>query len=43
MTTLLGGQAILEDLGIKLENVTLDMLGLANQVHRWLQGCVRDV
>ncbi|WP_456397049.1 chaperonin GroEL [Desulfurobacterium sp.] len=29
---LTGGQAILEDLGIKLENVTLDMLGQADKV-----------
>ena len=46
---LTGGQVISEDLGIKLENVTLDMLGKAKRVlitkeettdHRWgrLQG-----
>jgi len=29
---LTGGQAILEDLGIKLENVTIDMLGQADKV-----------
>ncbi len=30
---LTGGQVISEDLGIKLENVTLDMLGTAKRVH----------
>ena len=29
---LTGGQVISEDLGIKLENVTLDMLGTAKKV-----------
>ena len=29
---LTGGQVISEDLGIKLENVTLDMLGTAKEV-----------
>ena len=32
MATLTGGQVISEDLGIKLENVTLDMLGSAKKV-----------
>ncbi len=32
IATLTGGQLISEDLGIKLENVTLDMLGLAKKV-----------
>src|SRR5205807_8516217 len=32
IATLTGGQAISEDLGIKLENVTLDMLGRAKKV-----------
>src|ERR1700726_1016185 len=33
IATLTGGQLISEDLGIKLENVTLDMLGRAKRVH----------
>jgi chaperonin GroEL len=33
MAVLTGGQVISEDLGIKLENVTLDMLGKAKRVH----------
>src|ERR1700730_2743010 len=33
MAILTGGQVISEDLGIKLENVTLDMLGRAKRVH----------
>ena len=33
IATLSGGQLISEDLGIKLENVTLDMLGRAKKVH----------
>jgi chaperonin GroEL len=33
IATLTGGQVISEDLGIKLENVTLDMLGKAKRVH----------
>src|SRR3984957_10319852 len=33
MAILTGGQSISEDLGIKLENVTLDMLGTAKKVH----------
>jgi chaperonin GroEL len=33
IATLAGGQLISEDLGIKLENVTLDMLGRAKRVH----------
>src|SRR5207302_3421335 len=32
IATLTGGQVISEDLGIKLENVTLDMLGSAKKV-----------
>ena len=32
IATLTGGQVISEDLGIKLENVTLDMLGRAKRV-----------
>jgi chaperonin GroEL len=32
IATLTGGQMISEDLGIKLENVTLDMLGRAKKV-----------
>src|SRR5204862_3960153 len=32
IATLTGGQVISEDLGIKLENVTLDMLGSAKRV-----------
>src|SRR3546814_20748724 len=32
MAILTGGQVISEDLGIKLENVTLDMLGRAKKV-----------
>jgi chaperonin GroEL len=32
IATLIGGQVISEDLGIKLENVTLDMLGRAKKV-----------
>src|SRR6201999_4414223 len=32
IATLTGGQMIAEDLGIKLENVTLDMLGRAKKV-----------
>src|SRR4029078_8515453 len=32
IATLAGGQVMSEDLGIKLENVTLDMLGRANRV-----------
>src|SRR5207247_6346975 len=32
IATLAGGQVISEDLGIKLENVTLDMLGRAKRV-----------
>src|SRR3546814_15499106 len=32
MATLTGGQVISEDLGIKLESVTLDMLGQAKKV-----------
>ena len=32
MATLTGGQVISEDLGIKLENVALDMLGSAKKV-----------
>src|SRR6202040_2452728 len=32
LATLTGGQVISEDLGIKLENVTLDMLGKAKKV-----------
>jgi chaperonin GroEL len=34
IATLTAGQVISEDLGIKLENVTLDMLGRAH-VHTW--------
>ncbi|MDH3596747.1 MAG: chaperonin GroEL, partial [Rhodospirillales bacterium] len=33
IATLSGGQMVSEDLGIKLENVTLDMLGRAKRVH----------
>ena len=33
IATLTGGQVISEDLGIKLESVTLDMLGKAKKVH----------
>src|SRR6266436_1181389 len=33
IASLTGGQVISEDLGIKLENVTLDMLGTAKKVH----------
>jgi len=33
LAILTGGQVISEDLGIKLENVTLDMLGTAKRVH----------
>src|SRR5881392_2826745 len=33
IAVLAGGQVISEDLGIKLENVTLDMLGRAKRVH----------
>src|SRR5206468_13007263 len=33
IATLAGGQMISEDLGIKLENVTLDMLGRSKRVH----------
>ena len=33
LAILTGGQVISEDLGIKLENVTLDMLGRAKRVH----------
>src|SRR3982075_3825550 len=33
IATVSGGQLISEDLGIKLENVTLDMLGRAKRVH----------
>src|SRR5216684_2979673 len=33
IATVTGGQLISEDLGIKLENVTLDMLGRAKRVH----------
>ena len=33
IVTVTGGQLISEDLGIKLENVTLDMLGRAKRVH----------
>jgi len=33
MAVLTGGRVISEDLGIKLENVTLDMLGQAGKVH----------
>jgi chaperonin GroEL len=33
MAVLTGGQVISEDLGIKLENVTLDMLGTCKKVH----------
>src|SRR3954465_11971054 len=33
IAVLTGGQVISEDLGIKLENVTLDMLGRAKRVH----------
>jgi len=33
LAVLTGGQVISEDLGIKLENVTLDMLGTAKKVH----------
>src|SRR5215467_2979063 len=32
IAALIGGQVISEDLGIKLENVTLDMLGSAKKV-----------
>ncbi len=32
MAILVGGQVVSEDLGIKLENVTIDMLGKANRV-----------
>ena len=32
MAVLCGGQVISEDLGVKLENVTLDMLGSAKRV-----------
>jgi chaperonin GroEL len=34
IATLSGGQVISEDLGIKLENVTLDMLGRAKRARR---------
>jgi chaperonin GroEL len=33
IATVTGGQLVSEDLGIKLENVTLDMLGRAKRVH----------
>src|SRR6266699_1950346 len=33
IATVTGGQLISEDLGVKLENVTLDMLGRAKRVH----------
>ena len=33
LPSLLGGQVISEDLGIKLETVTLDMLGTAKNVN----------
>jgi chaperonin GroEL len=33
IATVTGGQLVSEDLGIKLENVTLDMLGRAKRMH----------